>query len=58
MQYILNNKWHNNILEFLGLYCQGGDITQGNGNGGVSIYGGNFKEENFHLKHSRPGRTY
>lgn len=39
------------------MYCQGGDITQGNGNGGVSIYGGNFKEENYTMKHDRPGMS-
>ncbi|KAK8817267.1 hypothetical protein WA556_003162 [Blastocystis sp. ATCC 50177/Nand II] len=34
---------------------QGGDITKGNGMGGESIYGERFPDENFELKHKRPG---
>lgn len=34
---------------------QGGDITKGNGMGGESIYGERFPDENFVLKHKRPG---
>ena len=33
---------------------QGGDFTDFNGRGGVSIYGTKFADENFQLKHDRP----
>ena len=38
-----------------GFMVQGGDTTQGNGTGGVSIYGERFADEQFGVPHSRGG---
>tara|TARA_B100000902_G_C27017387_1_gene767889 strand:- start:57 stop:761 length:705 start_codon:yes stop_codon:yes gene_type:complete len=47
-----NNKFHRLVKDFC---LQGGDVTNNDGTGGISIYGNTFDDENFDIKHTTRG---
>ena len=54
---IKNRTYNDSIFHRVikGFMIQGGDIINQNGTGSISIYGNNFEDENFNIKHTKKG---
>lgn len=55
MNYSFIHSFPRNIANHFHWPLKGGDITNQDGTGGKSIYGGKFEDENFDVKHTGPG---